>query len=168
LFPTPRYPTPDNNKTTFFGNGFYPYAYYKDSFITNSDYKKLLIKDDLNGIKYLSCNITNKYDWTIFYIDTKSNISSNDKIIIKGFFKDKLIPVDLELNFLDKNLETNTNRIRVNIETDFVSEISLRIKDYFDCSDESILTSVKFVLYNKNRQCSELCLTEFSLNHSND
>jgi len=168
LFPTPQYPTPENNKTTFFGNGFYPYAYYRDSFIINSDYKKLLIKDDLNGIKYLSCNTTNKYDWTIFYIDTNSNISSDDKIVIKGFFKDVLIPVDLELNFLDKNLETNTDRIRLEIGADFISEISLKIGDYFRCSDETILTSVKFVLYTKNRPCSELCLTEFSLDHSND
>ena len=168
LFPTPKYPTPDDKKTTFFGNGFYPYAYYKDSFIVNSDYKKLLIKDDLNGIKYLSCNTTNKYDWTIFYIDTNSRISANDKVVIKGFFKDQLIPIDLELNFLDKDLETNTDRIRLEIGVDFTSEISLSIKDYFDCSDESILTSVKFVLYTKNKPCSELCLTEFSLDHSND
>lgn len=168
LFPMPRYPAPDNNKTTFFGNGFYPHAYYRDSFIVNSDYKKLLIKNDLNGIKYLSCNTTDKYDWTIFYIDTNSNISSNDKIVIKGFLKNILIPIDLELNFLDKNSETNTDRIRLNIGIDFISEISLRIGDYFTCSDETILTSVKFVLYTKNRPCSELCLTEFSLDHSND
>jgi hypothetical protein len=168
LFPTPQYPTPDNNKTVFFGNGFYPYAYYKDSFIVNSDYKKLLIKDDLNGVKYLSCNTTDKYDWTIFYIDTNSNISSNDKIIIKGFFKEQLIPIDLELNFLDDGIETNSKRIRFNIDTNFVSSISLKIGDYFTCSDQTILTSVKFILYTKNKPCSELCLTEFSLEHSND
>jgi hypothetical protein len=167
LFPTPKYPTPDNNKTIFFGNGFYPYAYYRDSFIVNSDYKKLLIKDNLNGIKYLSCNTTDKYDWTIFYIDTNSTISANDKIIIKSFFKDHVIPVDLELNFLDKGLEINTNRVRVDIGADFISETYLKIGDYFTCSDETILTSIKFVLYTKNRPCSELCLTEFSLEHNN-
>ena len=166
LFPTPQYPTPDNNKTIFFGNGFYPYAYYKDSFLVNSDYKKLLIKDDLNGVKYLSCNTTDKYDWTIFYIDTNSPVCSEDKIIIKGFFKDKDIPIDVEMNLLDNNSEINTERIRIPIQKDFVSDIVLKIGDYFSCSQETLLTSIKFILYTKNKPCSELCLTEFSLEHN--
>jgi hypothetical protein len=165
LFPTPQYPTPDNNQTIFFGNGFYPYAYYKDSFVVNSEYKKLLIKDDLNGIKYLSCNTTDKYDWTIFYVDTNVLIKNTDNIIIRGFFKNRAIPLDIELNFLHQNEEKNTNRIRSPIAENFVSEHKILIKDYIDCKEDTMLTSLKFILYTKNRPCSELCLTELLIRH---
>jgi hypothetical protein len=166
LFPLPKYPTPDSNKITFFGNGFYPQAYYQDSFVVNSDFKKLLIKDDLNGIKYLSCLTNDKYEWTMFYIDTNLSVTKNDKLIIKGFFKDTVIYTDLEMNFLNEKLETNTNRIQLDFQKAFVSDISLNLKDYYDISDNTILTSIKFILYTKYMPCSELCLTEVSVEKS--
>ena len=168
LFPTPQYPTPENNKTVFFGNGFYPYAYYKNSFVANSTYKKLLIKDDLNGIKYLSCNTLDDCVWTRFRIDTITKVSSNDNIILNGFFKDRKIPMDIELNFSNNGSEVKTDRIRLSIDVDFTSEISLKIGDYFSCSDETILTGIDFFLHTEGKPSSELCITEFSLEHSEE
>jgi hypothetical protein len=168
LFPLPQYPSVDSNKIVFFGNGFYPCAYYQDSFVINSNYKKLLAKDDLNGIKYLSCQTTDKYDWTIFYIDMNINVMDNDTLIIKGLYRDRLIYTDLEINFLTEEGEVNTSRIRLDIGADFVSETRLRLKDYFDLSSrEVMLTSIKFILYTKSLPPTELCLTEISVEKQN-
>lgn len=168
LLPTPKYPDPQNkNRTIFFGNGYYPYGYYKDSFIVNSDYKKLLIKDDLNGIKYLSCHTTNKYDWTIFYLNTNIHVSSNDELVLKGFLKDSKMILDIELNFIDKDIETNTSRIRATIGSDYVSCIKLKIGDYYSCTQDTLLNSVKFIIYTKNQPPSELCITELGIYHDN-
>ncbi len=165
LFPSPKYPTPDSDKTVFFGNGFYPCGYYKDSFVVNSDYKKLLIKEDHSGTKYLSCNTTGIYDWTIFYIETNVLIKNSDQIIIKGWMSEQEIPTDLELTFINDETEQKTQRIRIPFKTDFVSSYSINIKDYISCSEDTMLSSIKFILYTKNRPCSELCLSEISVLH---
>lgn len=163
LFPTPRYPELDKNKLMLFGNGFYPIGYYKDSSTVNSDYKKILIKDDSNGVKYLSLSTNNNHYWNIFYINTKIEIKENDCLVIKGFFKDNFIVCDLELEFLIDGKINKTDRIAIPMKEKFASKHLINIKDYINCFENCLLVSINFILHSRKEQPSELCLAELSL-----
>jgi hypothetical protein len=69
------------------------------------------------------------------------------------------------LTFINDETEQKTQRIRIPFKTDFVSSYSINIKDYISCSEDTMLSSIKFILYTKNRPCSELCLSEISVLH---
>lgn len=166
ILPQPQYPTPEQNKTIFFGNGFYPCGYYQESFCTNSEYKKILVKDEMNGIKYLSLFTSNKYNWSIFFIDTNVKVKSFDKIIINGMFKETKANVDVELGLEQDQKTTQTDRIRIKINEDFISENMLSLEEYINNNEEKTLNYIKFIIYSPINQNHELCLTEVAVLHN--
>lgn len=165
LLLSPNYSKENKNKTVIFGDNFYPYAYYQDSICVNSAYKKLIAKDDMNGIKYLSCETDPSYPWTIFYIDTKIPISNNDKLILKTLYNNHKVPTQLQLSFINNNQETHSQRFSINTSIDFVCSNEIPINKILNCSDDCLLTSIKFILHTNKAPLCELCITELSVLH---
>lgn len=164
LFPTPKYLVQDN-KVVLFGGGFYPFGCYKDSFTQNAEYKKILIKDDANGIKYMSLKTDSSYHWNIYHINTNILIQEENVLQIKAFSQKNDIVFDLQLGFLSKGEIQDTDKIRFVIKENFTSEYLISLKDYINCFEDCLLIDVKFILHSRNQSPAELCLTELTIKH---
>jgi hypothetical protein len=164
ILPTPEYDPEDKRKIVLFGQEFYPIGYYKDSFSVNSRYKKALIKNDMNGTKYISHEINPSKIWSILYIDTTLELTKNYCIVLDSLFKNNSTPVDLELVFNQNDVEKSTNRTRIRSIENFISSEKILISDLinFDKSKNTVLKSIKFILHHQSKE-SEFCITKLNI-----
>lgn len=165
VLPTPKYDQINTSRLILFGQKVYPVGYYENSFSVNSKYKKALIKNDTNGIKYISHEINPSRDWSILYIDIDNDfyIKQNDHLVIKSLFKNSSTPVSVELVFLQDDIEKLTPRTKIRSKKDFVSCDKIHIANLLDYKENIVLKSIKFVLNYQSNYDAEFCITELSI-----
>lgn len=164
VLPPPQYPKETNNKLTLFGPDYYDVGYYMHSFSVNSKYKQALIKNDLNGTKYISHMLNPSKIWSALCIDTEYEISTNDCLVINSLFKNPAVPVDVELIFNQNDVAKSTKRTRIRSVENFVSCTTIYLSDLIDFSSDkkNVLKSIKFIIHHQSKE-SEFCITELTI-----